>query len=632
MPKLYISYRRADSSAMTGRIADSLTQAFGHDSVFLDVSSIPLGVDFRDYIQQIIAQTSVMLVIIGPQWLIVTDQSGRRRIDDTSDSIRIEIESALRTGIAILPILIEGARMPSVAELPASIAQLAYFNAAMVRYDPSFVADMRRLIGVIGAIEGSKVPSQIPAAPVTPEVPSPSTDLIPGSARQQELQDVAARNVRIGKPPYFSVELATRGELRWIMDIRSWSGAPEAGEDHRADFSGAVIVAPNLAGIALFAANLAGATLERVNLAGADLREANLDSANLSQANLSSARLQQASMNLAGLEAADLSGADLTAANLNNAKVSLANLGRATLNDTKLNNVDLSTANLAEANLNGADLRDAILHDMDLRGIYLDGAALIAADLSGADLRNASLNRAVLERAHLESTNLGGAVLDGANLMGAILEGTDLSGTSLRGTLIESVSVLSNINFDGRTQLDRVAWGGIVLKEQKVARSRRERIAMYRNIARQNRRIAVALRAQGLLADASKYRLKEQRMERRAALWEGKVSSWAFSGLLDLVAGYGEQPVRAVRAYLVIVVGFALAYMGVTHFLDTKLTQLSWDEALVLSLTSFHGRGFFPGTLPLGDWVARFAAGEAVIGLFIELVFIATFSRRFLGN
>jgi hypothetical protein len=73
-------------------------------------------------------------------------------------------------------------------------------------------------------------------------------------------------------------------------------------------------------------------------------------------------------------------------------------------------------------------------------------------------------------------------------------------------------------------------------------------------------------------------------------------------------------------------------YWLITHYLDTKLHQLSWDEALVLSLTSFHGRGFFPGTLPLGDWVARFGALEAIIGLFIELVFIATFSRRFLGN
>ena len=77
---------------------------------------------------------------------------------------------------------------------------------------------------------------------------------------------------------------------------------------------------------------------------------------------------------------------------------------------------------------------------------------------------------------------------------------------------------------------------------------------------------------------------------------------------------------------------FAAAYFGVTHLVDTQLSALTWDESLVLSLTSFHGRGFFPGFLSLGDWVARIAAIEAVIGLFIDLILIATFSRRFLGN
>jgi hypothetical protein len=144
--------------------------------------------------------------------------------------------------------------------------------------------------------------------------------------------------------------------------------------------------------------------------------------------------------------------------------------------------------------------------------------------------------------------------------------------------------------------------------------------------------LAVELRAKGLLSTASKYRLREQHLERRALLQEGRLGPWVFSSLLNLVAGYGERPGRAFQAYVSVVLGFALTYWWVTHALETKLTRLSWDEAVVLSLTSFHGRGFFPGTLPLGDWVARLGAVEAVIGLFIELAFIATFSRRFLGG
>ncbi len=121
-------------------------------------------------------------------------------------------------------------------------------------------------------------------------------------------------------------------------------------------------------------------------------------------------------------------------------------------------------------------------------------------------------------------------------------------------------------------------------------------------------------------------------MERKALRSERNYGGWLLNVILDAVAGHGEKPGRIFIAYLVVVLSFAAAYLGVTHFVETGLSHLSWDEALVLSLTSFHGRGFFPGFLSLGDWVSRIAALEAVIGLFIELILIATFSRRFLGD
>jgi hypothetical protein len=116
-----------------------------------------------------------------------------------------------------------------------------------------------------------------------------------------------------------------------------------------------------------------------------------------------------------------------------------------------------------------------------------------------------------------------------------------------------------------------------------------------------------------------RYRLREQGLE-RAALWQQrKLGAWLFSALLDLVAGFGERPGRIFAAYLAVVGSFAVAFGLVTRLVETKLAQLSWDEALVLSLTSFHGRGFILGALPLGDWMARLGAAEAVLGLFIEL-------------
>ena len=115
-------------------------------------------------------------------------------------------------------------------------------------------------------------------------------------------------------------------------------------------------------------------------------------------------------------------------------------------------------------------------------------------------------------------------------------------------------------------------------------------------------------------------------------LAEGNIGGWGFSWLLDIVAGYGEQPSKTFISYLVVIFGFAGLFTMVTASGNTHVTKLTWDEALVLSLTSFHGRGFFPGALSLGDWVARLGAMEAVVGLFIELILIATFSRRFLGS
>jgi hypothetical protein len=161
---------------------------------------------------------------------------------------------------------------------------------------------------------------------------------------------------------------------------------------------------------------------------------------------------------------------------------------------------------------------------------------------------------------------------------------------------------------------------------------RQEMVNVCRDVGRSYRALAIELRSQGLLIPASGYRLREQRMERRALGLERNYVAWLGSALLDLVSGYGERPARTFLAYLVTVLTFAGLYFGVTHTLETGLSHLSWDEALVLSLTSFHGRGFFPGFLSLGDWVARLGAIEAVIGLFIELILIATFSRRFLGN
>jgi hypothetical protein len=292
------------------------------------------------------------------------------------------------------------------------------------------------------------------------------------------------------------------------------------------------------------------------------------------------------------------------------------------------------------------DLREA-----SLRGAVLDGASLWGARLTGADLRHASLDRSDLRQARLRGAILVGASLREADLRFAKLDQADLggailTGADLRGVRLDEKTWLDAITLDTTTWVGDVFWSSAALPrirweqaprlgdEQAIAQAqtREERIMACKSAARAYRGLAVALRAQGLTSVASSYRLREQRLERRALRHQRKYGAWFFSGLLDLISGYGEEPGRILLAYLTVVLGFAAAYWSVTRFLETKLAQLSWDEALVLSLTSFHGRGFFPGFLSLGDWVARLGAAEAVIGLFIELILIATFSKRFLSS
>ena len=142
---IFISYRRDDTADITGRIYDRLVQRFGKPSVFKDVDSIPFGTDFRKHLTNSVAQCSVLLVVIGRYWMAEKD-NGRRRTDEPHDFVRIELEAALQRDIPIIPLIIQGAAMPSEHELPATIRGLVYRQGIAIRHDPDFHRDMDRLI------------------------------------------------------------------------------------------------------------------------------------------------------------------------------------------------------------------------------------------------------------------------------------------------------------------------------------------------------------------------------------------------------------------------------------------------------------------------------------------------------
>ncbi len=142
---LFISYRRVDSSDVTGRIYDRLVASHGRDRVFKDVDSIPLGTDFRRHVAALIERSDCVLAVIGRQWLDVTDSAGRRRLDDPADLVRIEIEAALTRGVPVIPLLVQGALMPDPQALPEALRPLAFRNGMAVRADPDFHRDLDRL-------------------------------------------------------------------------------------------------------------------------------------------------------------------------------------------------------------------------------------------------------------------------------------------------------------------------------------------------------------------------------------------------------------------------------------------------------------------------------------------------------
>jgi hypothetical protein len=148
---IFISYRRDDSADITGRIYDRLVQHFSRDTVFKDVDSIPLGIDFRQHLEGALSQCRVLLAVMGERWSGTNEATATRRIDDPSDHVRLELELALARNIPVIPVLVRSFSIPAPDKLPQSLQSLAYRNGINVRPDPDFHGDMDRLIKGIGS-------------------------------------------------------------------------------------------------------------------------------------------------------------------------------------------------------------------------------------------------------------------------------------------------------------------------------------------------------------------------------------------------------------------------------------------------------------------------------------------------
>jgi ABC-type amino acid transport substrate-binding protein len=169
--RIFISYRREDSAYPAGWLFDRLADSYGKGQIFKDVDNIEPGEDFVERITAAVGSCDVLLALIGPQWLTIADERGRRRLDSGDDFVRLEIEAALTRKVLVIPILVGGASMPDADQLPPSLAKLVRRQA--LELSPNrFEFDTGRLLKVVDKTlaEAARYPRGI-AVPVADQPP-----------------------------------------------------------------------------------------------------------------------------------------------------------------------------------------------------------------------------------------------------------------------------------------------------------------------------------------------------------------------------------------------------------------------------------------------------------------------------
>jgi uncharacterized protein YjbI with pentapeptide repeats len=423
--------------------------------------------------------------------------------------------------------------------------------------------------------------------------------------------------------------------------------------------------AVHLEGASLGNAHLEHAHLYQAHLEGAKLPQANLDHVDLGDAHLEGAYFARATLEGAWLYRVTAEGADFGGARLSGASFNSAWLLGANFRDASLTRTDFSSAHLS-----GACLQDAHLEGAKFEKAYLAGVTLSTGRLQRIRKWNkseswrprvfweshefpATIPPAELQRAHFDAdTRLDHAELGSKKYGGVYLADVRWGGANLAVADWALVGCVGE-ECDARTRNDAAG-------KQKDSETR---VNEHLVAVRANRQLSVALREQGLNEDADRFAyaahvckrrlLREQALFRRTPtdpfldeMFGVKpptvrqrlhtlsqrmqtLGQWVVSWFFWCLAGYGYRPFRSLLAYVGVITFFALTYHhlgSVTHH------ALGWREAFVVSMTAFHGRGFFPDQFKPGDPQALAAAAEALVGLIIEVSFIATFTQRFFAR
>jgi hypothetical protein len=213
-PTAFVSYRRSDSPSAAGRLAAAFKDSFGADRVFFDVDDLQLGSSWPEELQARVGRANVLLAVIGPRWVGLADEHGRRTVvdPDEEDVLRSELDCALRARSLIIPVLVDGATMPPAQRLPRAFRPLARLECATVHHD-SWDRDVEDLIGLVRrrVREPRPAPAEAPvvrrrfvrADDPVPGIPDPEhfMDLVEYLENGDLLLPVVGSSLHEGVPP-----------------------------------------------------------------------------------------------------------------------------------------------------------------------------------------------------------------------------------------------------------------------------------------------------------------------------------------------------------------------------------------------------------------------------------------------
>jgi uncharacterized protein YjbI with pentapeptide repeats len=293
--EIFISYRRKDTGGHAGRVVDHLKAQYGKDMVLFDLEVEGTAERLRPWVQRVVQECAVELVLIGSDWL--EDRNGNRRLFEDGDIVRLEIELAIESDIPIIPILVEGASFPDPADLPESINALTEYKGYGLT-NRQWDADVTVLVEAIDSIVHSHLP------------------------------------------------ILKRGKVNW-----------EKWRLHDPTIVPSLAFA-DLHGLDLSCIDLSHSELHHANLNEANLECASLKGANLANANLHKANLRGAILDRANLENSNLSASDLTSASLHGTKLTHANLNDSRLAGARLDGCEVYGVSVWGADLEDALQRD----------------------------------------------------------------------------------------------------------------------------------------------------------------------------------------------------------------------------------------------------------------------------------